>query len=214
MADNDKINAVGLKRLPIGSDIEHITAAMNEAECFIKNLNLDDKTALRVRLLTEEVLEMLKTMVGEFTGSFRVEVVNGEFRIHIDGTAEIDLDKEEELLSVSKTGENISVKGFTAKISQFIKHHKEYLNNLFDAMGENPSIDYMHLGPMDGYISQTALMWSMSEYKDYLESGKLAAEYAEEDLDELEKSIVASLADDVQVGVKDDDITITVIKKI
>ncbi|MBR5336611.1 MAG: hypothetical protein IK152_01360 [Lachnospiraceae bacterium] len=207
-------NITGSRRLEVGNDNSKVSAAMNEAENFLKELNLDEKTTLRIRLLTEEVLEMVKTMVGEFKGEFWVESTGKEFRIHLDGTAEIDLEKERELLSASKDGVNVSVKGFGAKISRFIRHHSEYMDELLDAMGESTTADFMYVGAMDGCISQTSMAWSMMQYKQYLESGQEQGQQIEEDLDELEKSILANLADDIKVGVKDDDITITVIKKI
>ena len=207
-------NVTGSRRLQVGNDNSKVSAAMNEAESFLKELNLDEKTTLRIRLLTEEVLEMVKTMLGEFQGEFWVECTGKEFKIHLDGTAEIDLEKERELLSASKDGVNVSTQGFGAKISQFIRHHGEYLDELLDAMGESTTSDFMYVGAMDGCISQTSMAWSMMQYKQYLESGQEEGERIEEDLDELEKSILANLADDIKVGVKDDDITITVIKKI
>ena len=57
------------------------------------------------------------------------------------------------------------------------------------------------------------LVWSLCDYRQYLSDDSHLTEQAEEDRDELEKSIVANLADDVKVGVKGDRITITVVKK-
>lgn len=205
----------GSRRLRVGDDPALIKAAMDEAEGFIKDLALDPKSALRIRLLTEEVLEMVKTMVGTFSGDFWVEHSKDEFHIHLDGkTQNLDLNKENELLSASKDGENISIRGFGAKISHFITHYDEYINNLLDAMGESVTNDYMYLGPITDNATASQIQWTMQNYANYVTDGSNEGENIEADRDELEKSILANLADDIQVGVLDDNITITVIKKI
>ena len=205
----------GSRRLKVGEDPALVKAAMDEAESFIKDLSLDPKTALRIRLLTEEVLEMVKNIVGTFSGEFWVEHSKDEFHIHLDGkTSKIDLDTENELLSASKDGENVSVRGFGAMISQFINHHKEYIDNLLDAMGESVTNDYMYLGPVIDNDLTNQINWTMQNYTQYVTDQSNTNEQIEEARDDLEKSILANLADDIQVGVLDENITITVIKKI
>ncbi len=204
----------GSRRLEVGGDASYISEAMNEAEYFIKEQKLDEKTALRVRLLTEEVLEMVRSIVGTFKGEFWVELSDREYKVHLDGKAKIGVAEERDLLAASTDGVNVSLKGFGAKLSHFLSHYDEYADEFLDAMGESTSMDYLYMGHMDGAITQTSMAWSMIQYKDYLESGRQESERMMEDFDELEKSILGNLADDIKVGVKDDEITITVIKKI
>ena len=205
----------GSRRLRVGDDPALVKAAMDEAEGFIKDLSLDPKTALRIRLLTEEVLEMVKNMVGTFSGDFWVEHSEKEFHIHLDGKAKkMNLDTENELLSASKDGENVSVRGFGAMISHFINHHKEYIDNLLDAMGESVTNDYMYLGPVIDNDLTNQIQWTMHNYSQYVTDQSNTDDGIEEARDNLERSILANLADDIRVGVLEDDITITVIKKI
>ena len=54
----------------------------------------------------------------------------------------------------------------------------------------------------------------MHNYSQYVTDQSNTDDGIEEARDNLERSILANLADDIQVGVLEDDITITVIKKI
>ena len=203
-------------KISVGKDESQIGAAMDKAESFITRLSLDHKTTMRVRLLTEEVLEMIRAMVGEFTGTFWIEAEGDECRICVNGTADINMEKEKELLSASKDGTNVSVKGFSAKLSQFMRHNKEYMNEFFKISGDYAPIysDAIYMQGLSCTSFTTEYIWSMHDYSAYIYDDTNLNEEVEEKRDELEKSIIASLADDVRVGVKGDDITLTVVKKV
>ena len=205
------------RRLAVGKGAALTGEAMDMAEEFVKSLNLDEKTTLRMRLLSEEVIEMLKGMVNEFSGLFWLEADDKACRICIDGTADVDLAAEEKLLSVSSDGKNVSVKGFAAKLSQFVRHHREYMERLSDIMNLSGAInpeDYLYIGAMHPGYEAPEVTWSMNDYRKFLLDDKNASEQIAADRDELEKSILANLADDVQVGVKDDRVRITIIKNL
>ncbi len=210
------------ERILVSSDEVLIAKAMETAEEFVKQFNLESKKALHIRLLTEEVLEMVKSMVQGYTADFWLEGENDEIRICLEAKANINIAREKELMSASKDGKNILVKGFTAKLAQFMTHHKEYINELLNAgdsyMNYIPS-DYLCIHQTGGYFATTEVMWSMVDYRNYLYDAQTPAneqieEQIEEQKDELEKSIVANIADDVKVGVKGDHVTMIAIKKI
>ena len=206
------------RRLAVGKGAALTGEAMDMAETFVKTLNLDEKTTLRMRLLSEEVIEMLKSMVDEFSGLFWLEADGEACRICIDGTADVDLAAEQKLISVSSDGKNASVKGFAAKLSQFVRHHKEYMEHLSGLMNLSGAInpeDYLYIGAMHPGYDINEVVWTMNDYRSYLFGDEFYNDdQVTADREELEKSIIGSIADDVQVGVKDDRIKITVIKKI
>ena len=206
------------RKIAVGKNAALTSEAMDAAETFVNSLDLAPKTALRMRLLTEEILEMLKSMVGQFSGLFWLEADGKECRICIDGTAEVDVDAERDLLSVATDGKNASVKGFTAKLSQFLRHYKAYISLLAERMNSGAGAfaeDFLFMGATQPDFGASEISWSMSGYKTFLlDDTHAKTAQIEEARDELEKSIVASLADDVKVGVKDDRIQITVIKKL
>ena len=203
--------------LKVSNDERLIEAAMNEAEAFVGKLDLDSKKALHIRLLTEEILEMVKSMVKGYIADFWIEAENDECRICLEAKADINIEKEKMLMSASSDGKNTLVKGFTAKIAQFINHHKEYINDMMNAGDEGfyylPT-DYLCVRQASSFFAPTDITWSMMEYRNYLYDSAAPAEEVEEARDELEKSIVANIADDVKVGVMGDKISLVAIKKI
>ncbi len=205
------------RRIAVGRGAALTSEAMDAAEAFVRELDLDQKAALRMRLLTEEVLEMLRNMLDSFSGLFWLEADERECRICIDGTAEVDLAAERDLLSASTDGKNVSVKGFTAKLTQFVRHHKEYLARLNALMNLSSGAfvdDYLYIGALQPRVDPSAVRWSMADYRQFLLDDETAAEQVAADRDELEKSILANLADDVKIGVKEDRVQITVTRKI
>jgi len=203
------------RRLAIGRSAAPTAEAMDMAEEFVRGLELDAKAALRMRLLTEEVLELLKGIVDGFSGLFWLESDETECRICNDGTAEVDLKTERDLLSVSSDGKNASVKGFTAKLARFARHYREYMeriNALMTLSGSVCSEDYLYIGAIQPDSEATEVLWSMVDYKKFLDEDESAADQIAADRDELQKSILGNLASDVRVGVKDDRISITVVR--
>ena len=67
---------------------------------------------------------------------------------------------------------------------------------------------------MTGMSSDFALSWSLAQYRNSLQSLKGENDEAENAWDELEKSVVASLADDVTVGVKKEQVEMKAIMKL
>lgn len=205
------------RKIAVGRGAALTAEAMDAAEAFVHELKLDPKATLRMRLLTEEVLEMLRSMLDGFSGLFWLEADDKECRICIDGTAEVDLAAEKDLLSVSSDGKNTAVKGFTAKLTQFVRHHKEYiarLNSLMNLSSAAYSDDYLYIGTLQPRADASAVMWSMADYRKLLFEDEAAAGQIAADRDELEKSILGNLADDVKVGVKEDRVRITVIRRL
>ncbi|MBP5618497.1 MAG: hypothetical protein J6X61_05065, partial [Clostridia bacterium] len=65
--------------------------------------------------------------------------------------------------------------------------------------------------PMGGIAGESSAVWTMAFYKEELQQN-MADEEASEAWDELEKSIVANVADDVRVSIAGKNVAITVYK--
>ena len=63
------------------------------------------------------------------------------------------------------------------------------------------------------YEMNEAFYWTLDNYRASVEDEKGTGEEADEDWDELEKSVVANLADDVRIGIQGKHVTVDVIKK-
>lgn len=200
----------------INSDAGRIAAARYATENFAWHAKLDKRSALRLDLLVEETLGMMRVMVDDFYGRLWFVGDDKACEIHLEATANIDSDKKQELLSMSSSGRNASAKGFMAMLGDVISGA---LHNIGGAMNEAYGPNAVALG----YVPQAGMgtpsvydmtpLWTLEQYKTSLEQGKLSDDALENAKNDLEKSIVANLADDIVVGVKGDRIELVITKR-
>ena len=158
-------------------------------------MKLDKRDAMRLDLLVEETLGMAKLMLDEFYGQLWFTAEDRTCEIHFEATADMDADRKAELLSVSSTGRNAAAKGST-----------------LDAYGrETMQYGIIHTPNISAPNVDLVPIWTLQNYRDDLSQARDGA--ADAALDELEKSIVARLADDIVVGVKGDRIDMIITKK-
>lgn len=196
-----KTNIISVK-----NDGTGIAEAVNEAERYAVYQEMEHKNALRLRLLAEEMMGLVKILVGDFSGSFWVEGGKNDASLVLEADCTVDFDRRDELLKISSSGKNEAHKGFMGKLAGIF----EYCLMSYDASSKYSGYyaDYMYDDVMAyGYDK----MWSLAALRDGL-SGAPESSAAREEWDELEKSIVASLADEVIVGVKFHKVSL-VIKK-
>ena len=160
---------------------------------------LDKKQSLQLRLICEEIDGMLPKIIGDFNGDFWIEFNKGVCKVNVCiDIPELNTNKKEELIKVSKSKKNALAVGIVGKIRSVIEDFflTEKAGVLFDASSGQFSSS---TGINFSYI------WTLNGYKEN-------ATNEAETWDELEKSIIANLADDVIVGVKGKKATIVVIK--
>ena len=191
--------------LCISSVEESLVEALDIADGFIQRQNIDRKKAIRLRLLVEETIGLVRMMTGDFKAQFWIENEDDEYRIRLNATTNMNIDKKDRLLSLSTSGKNSAVTGFMSKIADIIDNG---FLNYNDIMKDQQFIGY-------GMINETPVIgepfvWSLQNYKNSLES---TSDKKQEAWDELERSIVASIANDVIVGVKKDSVDLTIIYK-
>lgn len=198
-----KTNTISVK-----NDGTGMASALNEAERFAEYQKFDHKQSLRVRLLAEEMMGLVKNIVGKFSADFWVEGEDKEVSLYLEARCSVDYDQREQLLGMSSSGKNIASKGFMGKLTGVF----EYCMMSYDTSikyGGNDYMDYMSQGYSNlGYD----MMWSLSSMKNDLGNYSGGREAKKEEWDELEKSIVAKLADEVLVGVKSNKVQL-IIKK-
>lgn len=197
------------EELYIDNTDEKATAALAVADEFIKSLISDKKQAMHIRLLVEETIGMVKAMTVNFEAYFWLEKENDEYRVKLNVRTDMSKEKKEELLSLSTTGENIAVKGFMGKIREMIE------NSLLDfdsaiiqqqKYGGNTGYSYVGMGTLD---DDSPVFWSLNNYKESLKED----DPGEDKWDELERSIVASLAKEVTIGIRNNIVDMTIIAR-
>ena len=201
-------------KFTVNNDAQRMAAARYVTESFAEQAGLDGRNALRLELLVEETLGMVKTMLDSFYGQIWFTADGRDVEIHFEATADMNADKKEELLSVSSTGKNVAAKGFMAKLGEMISGALHSAGRSIDAYGqETMKYGVVHTPELMAAYPDMMTIWTLQTYRVDLDQARTDGDFAEEAWDELEKSIVAKLADDVAVGVRGDRIDLVIRKR-
>ena len=204
----------------IDSNGNGVQLALNRIEGLADVGMLARKDRLHLRLLAEETFSMVTAIVGEFSAKFWAESGEDEYRIILQADADITEQEEAQLLSVSSSGENTAGKGIMARIW---KHYKAALkeNRKAAVMEAARGMTYSEAELLYGKLGTIRFdgedgeeyAWSLKQYKSNVQKLLKEDDSAKGRWDELEKSIVANIADDVQVSVKGSVVDVAIIKK-
>ena len=194
--------------ISVSSSGRQMETALKQVEKVAAYKELGHKQALHLRLLAEEMMGMMRSITGEKEGEFWIEDEDGVYRLHLKVTTPMDSDKREKLLSVSSTGKNESARGLMGRLRDFFDQSMD---------SDVASVTSPLLAPdMFEQTGMTSLEkeWSLIRYVGAL-SDKVKEDdpAAKEAWDELEKSVVARVADDVKVSIKGRTVEMTIIKK-
>lgn len=190
----------------IDNGTKDLAAILNESERVAEYNGLTHKQTLQLRLLCEEIDGMLPNIIDEFEGSLWIESEDGVCKVHVSiEIPEFNAEKKDELIGIAKNRKNAAAVGIVGKIRDAIENFllsddptialAASASGLHPATGYNTGVDYAYL-------------WSLEQYRN-----SVNREEQEEAWDELEKSVIASVADDVIVGVKGKQANIVIVKK-
>ena len=188
----------------IEKGVKDLDAILKESEKVAVYNELNHKQTLQLRLLCEEIDGMLPKIIDDFDGDFWIDFEDGVCRVNLSiQFAKFTSNKKKELLSLAKDKKNASVKGIVAKVRAAIEEFFLDEENI-NAMSMMSEFDGMTVGS----CVESSYYWSLDQYKTAVRQAKKAEAW-----DEIEKSVIASVADDVIVGVKGLQATITIVKK-
>ncbi len=201
----------------VRNDRQGFDKAFEIVESFAADNKFSRKQTMHLRLLTEEMLGMVQTIAGEFTADFYLQKEGDEVSIHLEAETEMNSDKRRELIAASSSKKNSAVKGIMGKIRELIEVGLEDYNEVGKLQvqyGVNP-VSYGMMGMDNETMSQAMLTWSLNQYKDSLSDADAGSDKDsyQEAWDELEKSIVANIADDIKVGIRQDKLEMVITKK-
>ena len=171
---------------------------------------LDNKASLRLRLLSEELIELMRSFTDDLVGDFWLEAQDNVVEIHLKTVIPMDLKTRKEIIAVSSSGKNSAAKGMMGKIREMIATATLPDDPETKAMADQ-ALGLMALGSQMGTY-QGSYSWSMSTYVASIDTAYDVQTEAKEAKDELEKSIVANLADDVTVHIVNSDVEIAIYK--
>ena len=183
--------------IKINQNEDNLNQILVETQKASELASFNNKQALRNCLIAEEFVGMLKELSTDFDGEFWIERENLSFsyvaQIRINEA--MDLRTKRKFIEISSAKKNMT-KGIMGKIRDIVE------NLLYP---ENA----MYSSTFVAYQLETAVLlndqWTLNKYKD-------AERNNAEPWDELEKSIIANLADDVIVSVKGSKVEVVILK--
>ena len=180
----------------------NMEAVLDQVDALAARKALSPKGAIHLRLLAEETMAMMRAITGEVNGEFWIEDREGVYELHLKVDTLTDAQTRQQLLSASTTGKNEAARGFMGKIRAF-----------FQPAADVPSFGSgFTIGAPQMYGSYE---WSMEDYRQQLRQYREKnAEGSQEAWDELEKSVVSRLADDVKVSILGRTVEMTIFKAI
>ena len=182
-----------------GNNLEEALAQIDKISAY---KNLSSKNTMTLRLLTEETLAMMRAIAGNVNGEFWLEDHEDVYELHLLVRTLVDEKIRGQLLAVSSSGKNEATRGFMGKIRSFFEPSSGVPMFSAGFAGGAPQM----------YESYT---WSMEDYRDQLrQQRELDQRSSQEEWDELERSVVAKLADDVKVSIRGRNVEMTIIKKL
>ncbi|WP_027205953.1 hypothetical protein [Butyrivibrio fibrisolvens] len=182
--------------IKLSSDISSWEDALDETEKCGRYNNLGDTQVLKLRLLGEELMNLMKSIVGEFDGSYWIETKNNKFEVHVTADTQVSFLQRESLLDASKTSEEEQKKkGFFKTIINVWKDYVETQSVILNDPIMQQRIEIMGLGIDSGELALKS--WSLNRYVETLPDDQ-------KEKDDLEQFIVKSLADDILVSAKKD----------
>ena len=182
--------------IKLSSDISSWEDALDETEKCGRYNNLGDTQVLKLRLLGEELMNLMKSIVGEFDGSYWIETKNNKFEVHVTADTQVSFLQRESLLDASKTSEEEQKKkGFFKTIINVWKDYVDTQSVILNDPIMQQRIEIMGLGIDSGELALKS--WSLNRYVETLPDDQ-------QEKDDLEQFIVKSLADDILVSAKKD----------
>ena len=183
--------------------------ALNETEKYADYQGLDRKARMHIRILAEEMLGMVETIAGNFYAYYWIEGDSEGYQLHLEAKVEMNTAKRDALIDASTSKQNNSAKGVMGKLRDVFQYfrmgYKEAMN---DPIYMN-NFDNMGYGLVSFDVRARSNMWSLSQYQISVKENNDNLE----DWDELEKSIIANIADDVTVGIKGDNVEMVITKR-
>ena len=190
----------------IENGTKDLDAILKESEKVAVYNDLTHKQALQLRLICEEIDGMLPNIIDDFNGDFWIDFEDGICKVNISlKFDEFTAEKKAGLVAIAKNKKNAATVGIVGKIRSALENAFLDAESFGSAemMLESRYFSMEYCTGMD-----YSCFWSLDQYRSNVKNEKKAEAW-----DELEKSVIASVADDVIVGVKGKRADIIVVKK-
>ena len=194
----------------VNSSGKGMEEALREAEAVSAYKKLDPKECLHLRLLSEEMMGLMRSLTGEKEALFWIEDTNGQYELHLKTMTMMNSEKRKKLLESSTSGKNSAATGILGKL-------KDVFERMLDAESSSlpefyaDGLMYDHLeDPMAVSMTNAMTSWSLRKYMEsfYENEGS-----DKKESDNLEQSIVTALADEVKIFIDGSAVEMIIYKK-
>lgn len=186
-----------------GND-EDLKKVLKEVELAADYNQLAHKPSIQLRLLAEEMIGIEKGILGFVRGEFYMENEGNEYKLYLEAQLNLEASEREAFVKVSSSKSNEAYKGFKGKLLKVIDSMTGA--NAAAGGGMSPlASGYMENEVITGFQSNSLDLWQLTRYEEESKDNR-------EIWDEMEKSIVARLADEILISFREGKLTMTVIK--
>ncbi|MBO4422560.1 MAG: hypothetical protein J5879_03920 [Clostridia bacterium] len=185
------------EKIRVTSSGKGIDEALKITEALGCDAGLDRKHVLHLRLLAEELSGMLRGIAGDVEADYWIENEGKSFEIHMKSDVNMTDAMRDQFLSASSSGKNAAARSFVGKIRVFIADSLLAAKQIMPYAMINTAAAY----PMGGATGEFITEWSMSSYRNEINKNIGKDKEAKEAWDELEKSIIANIADEIKVRI-------------
>ncbi len=189
-----------------------INEVLKQSEETALHYGLDPRTSMQLRLLTEETLEMVRNIAGDFEADFYIEGSRRGCELRFKAETRMDSKKRERLISAF--GKDSKKSGLAGKIGRILDSRYSDFEEISKELEEtgilrtDPALfeDLEHRDNEEGYV------WSLQSYEMSVFDKTVSRDITDEDWAEISHSIIANLADDIRIYIFRDRVEIAVLK--
>ena len=199
-------------KVTIKNDGTGLEEALDRTTAFAESLNLPQKERIRLRLLGEELFGVVCAVTKEFSAEYWAEIDGDTAKLTLEAKTSMDPEKKMNLVDISSKGRNEANKGLMGRIFDIF----EYIMftpvdvSAFDMA--QMQAGNVQMGCYAGAVT-SSYIWSLDQYRNDVRNAHENNE-AKEEWDELEKSIIANIADDVKVWIEGDKVCLVIEKEV
>lgn len=175
-----------------------VEEALSMTEKFGTDYGLQRKSVLHMRLLAEELFGMIRGIAGNIVSEYKIIAEDKKFELRLKSDIMMTDEIRERLIGASSSGKNAAASGFTGRIRVFIAE-------ALVSMRETAPYAVIN-------TASASPIWIMSDYKTEVMNNADNDKSSNEAWDELEKSVLAKIADEIKVGVVGDKVEIVIYK--
>ena len=202
--------------ITLSGNLAGIEQAFAAEEQFAEHYGITGKDARHLRLLSEETICMIHGIFEKFSGQFWLEgeqTADGLLcRICLSAKKKVNREQESQMLSLASSGKNENARGVMGKIREIVRRSLQPANAEEELLMRNMSDAWISTGRAAAPFPQYGdVFWSLKLYRKNVSSERDAKS---EEWEDLEKSIIVKIANEVKVWLKSDRTTVVMEKLI